>query len=293
MAYESYRTGEYFQQQRHMLVNGDPRALICFCIDVSKSMEEWWVESGGVRRTSESHYADGHTVQRFNPEDILPGYDHYVKIDKLNEVLGSLLRELKYDRDINKTVAVSIVVYSRFSRVIYNFLDCADLDINSCRCKVEEPSTSMGEGLRVALRQIDDMTEELRYVDKDAYVPMLIFMTDGTPTDDPTREFAKVRRRVEEGSLHVFPLGIGEGADMTQLQELFPMGKVPSNFRTRYKMVKPRDYVEIFQDIKNHIHRKHYLMVTEENSIQSAPATTAISVLNNQTGETSDFIDLF
>jgi uncharacterized protein YegL len=292
MAYESYRTGEYFQQQRHMLVNGDPRALICFCIDVSESMNEWWVERGGVRRTSGSSYSDGHKVQDFNPEDILPGYDHYVKIDKLNEVLGSLLRELKYDRDINKTVAVSIVVYSRFGRVIYNFLDCADLDINSCRCKVEEPCTSMGEGLRVAMQQIDDMTEELRYVDKDAYVPMLIFMTDGTPTDDPSREFAKVRRRVEEGSLHVFPLGIGEGADMTRLQELFPMGKAPSNFRTRYKMVQPRDYEVIFKEIKNHIHRKHRLMVTEENSIQSAPATTAISVLNNQTGETLALADL-
>lgn len=292
MAYESYRTGEYFQQQRHMLVNGDPRALICFCIDVSESMNEWWVERGGVRRTSGSSYSDGHTVQDFDPQDILPGYDHYVKIDKLNEVLGSLLRELKYDRDINKTVAVSIVVYSRFGRVIYNFLDCADLDINSCRCKVEEPCTSMGEGLRIALQQIDDMTEELRYVDKDAYVPMLIFMTDGTPTDDPSREFAKVRRRVEEGSLHVFPLGIGEGADMTRLQELFPMGKAPSNFRTRYKMVQPRDYEVIFKEIKNHIHRKHRLMVTEENSIQSAPATTAISVLNNQTGETLALADL-
>ena len=292
MAYESYRTGEYFQQQRHMLVNGDPRALICFCIDVSESMNEWWVERGGVRRTSGSSFSDGHKVQDFNPEDILPGYDHYVKIDKLNEVLGSLLRELKYDRDINKTVAVSIVVYSRFGRVIYNFLDCADLDINSCRCKVEEPCTSMGEGLRIALQQIDDMTEELRYVDKDAYVPMLIFMTDGTPTDDPSREFAKVRRRVEEGSLHVFPLGIGEGADMTRLQDLFPMGKAPSNFRTRYKMVQPRDYEVIFKEIKNHIHRKHRLMVTEENSIQSAPATTAISVLNNQTGETLALADL-
>jgi hypothetical protein len=97
---------------------------------------------------------------------------------------------------------------------------------------------------------------------------------------------------VEEGSLHVFPLGIGEGADMTRLQDLFPMGKAPSNFRTRYKMVQPRDYEVIFKEIKNHIHRKHRLMVTEENSIQSAPATTAISVLNNQTGETLALADL-
>ena len=276
-----------------MLVNGDPRALICFCIDVSQSMEEWWVEKGGVRRTSGSGYSDGHDVQFFDPRDVLPGYEHYMKIDKLNEVLGSLLRDLKMDQDINKKVAISIVVYSRFSRVIYNFLDCAYLDIDSCKCKVEDAQTAMGEGLRVALQQIDDMTEELRYVDKDAYVPMLIFMTDGTPTDDPSREFTMVRRRVEAGSLHVFPLGIGDGADMSRLQDLFPLGKAPSNFKTRYKMVKPRDYVEIFREIKNHIHRKHCMMVTEENSIQSAPATTALSVFNNQIGETLPLEELF
>ena len=293
MAFDSYRTGEYFQQQRHMLLNGDPRALICFCVDVSKSMQEWWIQAGGIRRTKGSTYSDGHMVQEFDEQDLLPGYDHYVKIDKLNDILGSLLRDLKNDPELNKKVAVSIVVYSRAGRVIYDFLDCAHRDINSCKCTVEDSDTYMGEGLRVALQQIDEMTNEMRYTGKDSYVPLLIFMTDGTPTDDPSQEFREVRNRVEAGKLRLFPLGIGDGADMSRLRDMFPMGMAPDNFNTRYKMCRPRDYEEIFRQIKDSIRRRQSMMVTEENSIQSAPAIEHHAVINNQTGETVDIFNLF
>ena len=132
---EAYHTSEYFTQHRRMLLDGDPRALICFCIDVSQSMGDWWVQSGGVLRTNGSGYNDGQSVYYFNPKtDIRPGYAHYRKIDKLNEVLSTLLKEFKQDRDINDKVAISIVTYSRFGKVVYDFLDCSQLDINSCKC---------------------------------------------------------------------------------------------------------------------------------------------------------------
>lgn len=292
MANEAYHTSEYFQQHRSMLINGDPRALICFCIDVSESMKQWWIQDGGLRRTNGTGFSDGHDVQYFDERDLLPGYEHYKKIDKLNEVLSSLLSDLKYDRDINKKVAVSIVVYSRYGRVLYDFLDCAYLDINSCKCKVEAPETAMGDGLRTALSQIDEMENDLRYAGKDAYTPVLVFMTDGTPTDDPRTEFAEVRQRVQKGQLHVFPLGIGDGADMSRLRDMFPMGQIPQGFSTRYKMVRPRDYVDIFREIKSHISQRQSVMVSEGNSVQSEPAIHDISVINNQMGETMDYASL-
>ena len=49
MANEAYYTSEHYNQQRRLLINGDPRALICFCVDVSQSMDEWWIEKGGLR----------------------------------------------------------------------------------------------------------------------------------------------------------------------------------------------------------------------------------------------------
>ena len=289
MANEAYHSGEYYKQQRRMLLDGDPRAPICFCIDVSQSMAEWWIEEGGLARTTGSGYSDGHKVNHFDPKDIRRGYAHYIKIDRLNEVLTALLREFKQDPNLNGKVAVSIVTYSRYGKVEYDFLDCADLDLRACTCKVEQPETAMGDGLRTALSQIDEMAQDLRHVGKDTYTPLLVFMTDGTPTDDPRTEFAEVRRRVQDGELHIFPLGIGNGADMVRLRDLFPIGHVPDGFSTKYKMVQPRDYEEIFRQIKAHVVQRQSVMVSEGDSVQSAPAIVDDAVINNQMGEAVDF----
>lgn len=293
MANEAYHTSEYFHQHRKMLLEGDPRALICFCIDISTSMDEWWIEEGGLIRTRGSGAGDGHGVNYFDPKrDVRFGYDKYRKMDKLNEVLNSLLLDFKRDPEINNKVAVSIVTYSRFGRVQYDFLDCADLDVASCHCKADKPETSMGEGLRTSLMQIDEMQADMHSAGKDAYTPILIFMSDGSPTDDPRQEFSQVRDRVEKGDLHVFPLGIGDGADMFYMRNLFPTGHCPEGFTNRYKMVKPRDYEEIFREIKTYVVQRQCVMVSEGNSIQSLPALVDKNVNNNQSGETIDFEEL-
>jgi uncharacterized protein YegL len=292
MASEAYHSSEYYKQQRKMLLNGDPRAPICFCIDVSKSMSEWWIQPGGLARTTGSGFDDGHNVNYFDPKDIRRGYDHYIKIDRLNEVLTNLLKEFKQDPNLSSKVAVSIVTYSRYGKVDYDFLDCADLDLKACTCKVDYPETAMGDGLRTALSQIDEMAQDLRHVGKDTYTPLLVFMTDGTPTDDPRKEFTEVRRRVQDGELHIFPLGIGDEADMVRLRDMFPVGQVPDGFSTKYKMVRTQDYAEIFRQIKAHMVQRQSVMVSEGDSIQSAPAIIDEAVINNQMGETTEFEEL-
>ena len=87
MANEAYYTSEHYSQQRRLLINGDPRALICFCVDVSQSMDEWGIQEGGLRRNTGAGFSDGHNVNYINLDDIRPGYAHYKKIDKLNETL--------------------------------------------------------------------------------------------------------------------------------------------------------------------------------------------------------------
>lgn len=285
MANEAYYTSEHYSQQRRILINGDPRALICFCVDVSQSMDEWWIEKGGLRRNISSGFADGHKVDYFDLKDIRPGYAHYKKIDKLNDTLRSLLKELKADRELCRQVAVSIVTYSRFASVKYDFLDCEALDIESCMCKIEKAETAMGDGIRTALAQLDEMQNDLRNADNDYYTPILVFMTDGMPTDDPRLEFAEVRERVQKGKLYVFPLGIGDGADMARLRDMFPLEKVPQGFSERYRMIRPEDYGNIFREIREHVRKKQSVMVSEGDSVQSAPVVENSMVINNQMGE--------
>lgn len=284
MAKEAYYTREHYDQQRRLLINGDPRALICFCVDVSQSMDEWWIEKGGLRRKEGTDRSDGHEVDYFDLRDIRVGYAYYKKLDKLNNTLHTLLSDLKSDPELRNRVAVSIVTYSRYAKVKYDFLDCVALNPESCMCRVEKDETAMGDGIRTSLTQIDEMQMELKEADNDCYTPILVFLTDGTPTDNPSDEFSEVRKRVKNGELYLFPLGIGDGADMEMLKKMFPIGAVPRDFNEKYKMVNPKDYSTIFEEIKEHVRQKQRVMVSEGESIQSTPVIADENVPNNQFG---------
>lgn len=78
------REGEYIWEMRpaiqvsiitnnadRLLINGDPCALICFCVDVSQSMDEWWIEEGGLRCNTGSGFSDGHNVEYFDLAEVL------------------------------------------------------------------------------------------------------------------------------------------------------------------------------------------------------------------------------
>lgn len=291
MANEAYHSREYYKQMRSMLLNGDPRASICFCIDVSSSMDWYWIEEGGLddRKRSAARREDGQSVSNFNLSDIRRGYQYYKRIDKLNETLKSLLQDFQQDLDIRNKVAISIVAYSRYGRVVMDFLDCDMIDANSLSVKPELPETCMGDGIRTALAQIDTIEKDFNMVGKDTYTPILIFMTDGSPTDDPTREFDELRKRVENNALHIFPLGIGEDANMNKLAQMYPFGSIPSGFMTDYKMVMPNDFRRIFDRIKSYVKEKGKVIISEESSVQSAPALELDEVDNTQMGETFDF----
>ncbi len=288
MAYEDYHTKEYYKQHRAMIVNGAPRAPIVFCVDVSTSMRESWFRDDAVLRTSGRIYSDGHNIDTIKRDDIIDSRDSYKKIDKLNEVLATLLADFKRDANLRDKVAVSIVAYSKYSKVVHDFLDCRELDIKSCECKVDAGETEMKKGIATALGQIDEMENDMKQVGNDAYTPILVFLTDGVPTDNPSAEFGEIRQRVENGELIVFPLGIGHKAEMSLLREMFPEGRVPENFEEKYKMVEPESYDRIFEEIKSYVKRKNSVMVSEGNSTQSAPAIEDVKVMNNQMGEAFD-----
>lgn len=292
MANEAYHSGEYYKQMRSMLVNGDPRASICFCIDVSSSMNLYWIEEGGLdhRKKTKGTAFDGvSNIFNFDPADIRRGYRYYKRIDKLNEALKSLLDDFKSDPDIRSKVAISIVSYSRYGRVIMDFLDCDFINTNTTKVTTEAAETCMGDGIRTALTQIDTIEKDFSMVGKDTYTPILVFMTDGSPTDNPEKEFDELRKRVGENMLHIFPLGIGEDANMNKLAQMYPFGSIPSGFMSDYKMVMPDDFKRIFDRIKSYVKEKGKVIISEEWSVQSAPALEREDVDNTQMGETFDF----
>lgn len=83
--------------------------------------------------------------------------------------------------------------------------------------------TSMGDGVNMALDLLEKRKEEYKRNGVDYYQPWLILMTDGGDNGDRdsfTRACDRVADMVKNRKLSVFPIGIGEGADMKVLEEI-------------------------------------------------------------------------
>ena len=252
-----FRSSAQYRQNRALKVSGDVRSLVCFCVDTSGSMSEP-LSIGGLRP----------------------------KIDLLSDVLKNIIKGFRNDPKMRHTVAISIVTYNKYAQCKEDFQDAAlyeDLEA-SCRFKEVESTTNMTNGIKKCMESIRSIQRDMAEKDQNSYSPLLVFMTDGEPTYDDywPDKFAEIRSMVSANRLHVFPVGIGKGAKMRLLSELFPSGKVPRDFETKYCMLKEEDFVSVFDDIRRLVYEQNDNFVDE---VRSMPVYTDENTLNMQTGE--------
>lgn len=85
--------------------------------------------------------------------------------------------------------------------------------------------TPMGEAVNIALGKLAERKNEYKAEGVDYYQPWLVLMTDGSPNGDISQQrkaISEVNRLVNAGKLTVFPIGIGENADMNTLAAFSP-----------------------------------------------------------------------
>ena len=83
----------------------------------------------------------------------------------------------------------------------------------------------MGEGVNLALDLLEKRKAEYKEKGVDYFQPWLVLMTDGEPNGDREaliRAINRTRDYVNSGKLTVFPIGIGEAADLKTLNEFSP-----------------------------------------------------------------------
>lgn len=104
---------------------------------------------------------------------------------------------------------------------------------------VEEPpqldlraggNTPMGRGVGAALDMLEERKQAYRSAGVDYFQPWMVLMTDGAPTDSIDGAISRVVKLVESKRLTVFPIGIGEDADMEVLAQFHP-GRTPLRLR--------------------------------------------------------------
>ena len=85
--------------------------------------------------------------------------------------------------------------------------------------------TPMGEAVNLGLDLLEKRKSEYQSKGVDYYQPWLVLMTDGAPNGDSRELSRAINRTVEMANgkkLSIFPIGIGEGANMNVLAQFSP-----------------------------------------------------------------------
>ena len=85
--------------------------------------------------------------------------------------------------------------------------------------------TPMGEAMNMALDMLEKRKGEYKASGVDYYQPWIVLMTDGMPNGSPAELSRSIQRTcdmINERKLTIFPIGIGEDADMDVLARFSP-----------------------------------------------------------------------
>lgn len=249
-----YHLQEEYNQMYNERMCTSPRIPICFCVDVSGSMD---TSVGGLG----------------------------TRISLLSKVMKNMLKAMQDDDSALASEAIiSVIVYNRHAHRIQPFVDIRSIDPERATQFHAHGQTFMSEALNLALHVIDDKVQELQDNDNDNYVPMLVFMTDGEAFscgDDPTRQFNWIRERVCKGELHVFPIGISKEADMQVLRKLTPTQEA-------YQINTGGQFVEVFDEIRKRAKKKAYGFVSEDGMDMTPMVSNDDKIINSAYGQLLD-----
>lgn len=253
-------TIEYFNQYENTINNGEARIPICICVDTSESMENLLNPKDQLERDPNSkHFVDGQEVYYAK---IKPGFKKITCLSRLQEVLSDMLSNMKRDDIISKSAVICILTFNQFADCYVEFTDINMINVKSpYGIEIGRDQTNISKGIKMALDRIDQQIVMNSNAGNDSYKPVLIIMSDGSPTDGAEAEKAKelVRQRSEDNKLNVIPIFIGNNVSgMNWLKGL-------SRKSVAYQMKCLKDYEDVFAEIKERIHRTATVVSADED----------------------------
>lgn len=142
------------------------------------------------------------------------------KINELNQGIKLFYEAIKNDEIALLSAEISIVTFGTKASCIRDFTSL-ELEPNSPNLMAWGP-TPMGEAVNLAIDLLEKRKNEYKENGVDYYQPWLVLMTDGDPTDDIFSAASKVVNLVNNRKLTVFPIGIGQDANMGVLAKFSP-----------------------------------------------------------------------
>lgn len=204
-----------FIRLQDLVNNPSARVPVCLCLDTSDSMKALENTEGAVR-TGQTVYKDGR-----HWEVVTGGGES--RIQAMRAGVDEFYKALREDDDARDAAEVSLVTFDSEARCIQDFGWLEKMEaIPSFSAGGD---THMGEGVNLALDLLEQRKQEYKDKGVDYFQPWLVLMTDGVPNGDPyelERAINRTNMLVNQKKLTVFPIAIGNEADMGVLRRFSP-----------------------------------------------------------------------
>ena len=145
------------------------------------------------------------------------------KINELNLGVKRFFNAVKDDDIAKYSVELCIVTFNTIAKKILDFANI-DRQVSAFEHITLEAfgSTAMGAAVKLSLELLEDRKKEYQDKGVDYWQPWLVLMTDGQPTDSTEESSQMVSEMVKNKKITIFPIGIGDGANMARLKQFSP-----------------------------------------------------------------------
>jgi len=165
--------------------NPSPRIPICLVLDTSKSM-------------------------------------YGAAIKELNNGVSLFMSAILDDEVTRYSAELSVIT---FGGVVHNVIEFGSIENQKIPKFKAYGGTLMGEAIETTLDLLDERKKEYQKAGVDYFQPWMIIMTDGRPGDNINNVITQINELIKKRKLTLFPIAIGEKADLSILSKLSPEKK--------------------------------------------------------------------
>lgn len=266
---EAY-TDAYFGQYENTITNGDARLPICFCIDTSDSMDFLLNPPEDIEKEiapEPGTLSDGLEVS--SRVWLKPGISKISHLSMLRNTMFDMIVQMKQNKEISGNAAISVVDFSMNADCLSEFTDVAKYDLSEVQnLQATGQNTNYARGLNMALSRLERFSIMNENAGNDEYVPVLIFMSDGIPTDADTPEYTQAMTRmkgmVKNGRLKVIAVYIGFQDQKSRMYfaDFKAVGSV-------FEADKQEDFDRVFQIILSRAYKTARVLAADDSANDS------------------------
>lgn len=150
------------------------------------------------------------------------------KLQQLQEAVALFDQAVRTDDLARDAAELAIVGFNATARLLRPL---GSVDRQSPLHLDAAGATAMGAGVMAALDLVEQAKRTYRQMGVDYYQPWLVLMTDGAPTDNIDAAAQRCRELVEQRKLTLFPIAIGDDANLPTLARFSPR-LVPMRLQT-------------------------------------------------------------